>query len=410
MPAAEPATRLARLLPRTGAERSLAAAALTCFVGHGVFLSCGMIFAVRWLGFDAAKIGVGMSVGAVLGLLTPVPAGWLVDHFGARRTSIGFAALATLGVAGYAFVWSFPAYCVAVGLVSGSIVGVGIAQSALIGGLLVSGDRTRFKAYQRSVRNVGLSVGALIAIVPLHLDVPAAYQVALVVGAGCVAISAWCTANVGTDSRPERPAGPLAALRDVPFTAMSLLCGLTAIRYSVLTVALPLWITTRTEAPQQLVSITLLLNTAMVVLLQVRAARRADTTRRATGLNLRGSVALGGSCLLFGFAATGPAEPAVLLLLAGTVVFTVGEMWTSAAGWAFAFALTKEQRHGQYQATFSLGTSIGAVCGPALAALLASGGTAGWYLGAAAFVLVGAATTITVGWARRTGAGRDEET
>lgn len=401
-------TRLTRLLPRRGAERSLAAAALTSAVGQGVFLSCGVIFAVRWLGLDAAATGVGMTIGTVLGVLAPVPVGWLVDQAGARRTSVGFAVLAAVGVAGYAFASSFPAYCLTVGLVSASVVGLGIAQSALIGGLLVDGDRTRFKAYQRSVRNVGLSVGALLAIVPLHLDVRPAYQVTLIAGAGCVAISARCTASVTVDSRPRRRAGPLAALRDVPFTAVSVLCGVTAIRFSVLTVALPLWITTRTEAPAELVSITVLLNTALVVLFQVRAARRADTTARAAGLNMRGSAALGCSCVLFGLAATGTAESAVLALLVGLVVFTFGEMWTSAAAWAFAFALTKQHRHGQYQAAFSLGTSIGAIGGPTVAVLLASGGTVGWCLGAAAFVLVGILTAITVNWARRSGAERDE--
>lgn len=396
-PGTERTTWLARLLPRPGAERSLAAAALTSSVGQGVFLSCGVIFALRWLGFDATRIGAGMTIGTVFGLAAPVPVGLLVDRVGARRTSVGFAVLAALGVAGFAFVSTFPAYCVAVGLVSGSVVGLGIAQGALIGGLLAGGDRTRFRAYQRSVRNVGLSIGALVAIVPLHLDTRPAYQIALVAGGGCVALSARCTASVETDSRPSRPAGPLVALRDVRFTVMSVLCGLTAVRYSVLTVGLPLWITTRTAAPTQLASITLLLNTAIVVLFQVRAARGADTTRRARGVNLRGSVALGASCVLFGFAETGRAGPAVLLLLIGVVVFTAGEMWTSAAAWTFAFALTKQQLHGQYQATFSLATSLGALGGPALAAFMASGGITGWCFGAAAFVLVGMATAAVVG-------------
>jgi len=65
---------------------------------------------------------------------------------------------------------------VTVGLVSGSVVGLGITQSALVGGPLVSDDRTRFKAYQRSVRNMGLSAGALVAIVPLHLDTRPAHN------------------------------------------------------------------------------------------------------------------------------------------------------------------------------------------------------------------------------------------
>ncbi|HEY0641147.1 MAG TPA: MFS transporter [Pseudonocardiaceae bacterium] len=398
----------ARLLPAPGAERALATAALTSSVGQGVLLSCGVVFVVRVVGLDARQVGAGLTAGAALALLLPVPVGWLVDRVGARRCSVLFAAGTAAGTAGYALTWSFPSYCVAVLLLGGSVVGLGITHNVLVGVLLTGGDRIRFKAYQRSVRNIGLSLGALVAVVPLQADSRPVYQAALGLVAAGIAASGYWTARLAADGRSGPRAHPLSALRDLPFAVTAVLCGLTAIRYSVLTVALPLWVVERMHAPRGLVSAILVLNTALVVLVQVRAARGAATTRQARGLNLRGSFALAGSCLLFGLAAAAPTELAVALLLTGVVVLTFGEMWTSAAAWTFAFGLTRDGRHGRYQAAFALGTALGSLGGPAVAVWLAAGTASTWTLGAAGFALVGAATAGALSWARWTGTGRED--
>jgi hypothetical protein len=121
-------------------------------------------------------------------------------------------------------------------------------------------------------------------------------------------------------------------------------------------------------------------------------------------VNLRGSLALGGACLLFaaagGQARPGQATAALVLVLLGVVVFTAGEMWTSAAAWTFGFELTPPGRDSQYQAVFSLAAAVGSVPGAALAAIMVGLGSAGWLAGALLFVLVGAASSAAVRWAR----------
>jgi MFS family permease len=393
--------RRARGWPRftSSPPGTLIAAVLAGAVGQGVFIACGVVFAVRWVGIAPHEIGVGMTLSAVFSLVVPVPAGRLVETVGARIAAIVFSAVAAMALGGYAFVSSPLSFCLVQLLVSGSIVGLAIAQNTLVADLLAGGDRVRFKARQRSVRNIGLSVGALFAAVPLQLDQRWAYQVTLLVGAVCAAGAVWLTARLPRD--PDRSSRPRPAwavgLRDIRFAVLSVLCGITAMRYAVLTVALPLWITTHTRAPAGLAAASVVLNTAIVILLQVRASRKAATAGGAVRVNLVGSAALGLSCLMFASAAVDSPVVASVLLLAGVVVFTLGEMWTSAAAWTFSFELTRDERHATYQAAFSLGSSLGSTPGPLLAALLVGAGQAGWGAGVVVFVLTGLATAAVVG-------------
>jgi hypothetical protein len=387
-------TRLA-----AGPPGTLIAAVLAGAVGQGVFIACGVVFAVRWAGIAPHEIGVAMTLSAVFSLMVPVPAGRLVETVGARTAAIGFSAVAAIALGGYAFVSSPLSFCLVQLAVSGSIVGLAIAQNTLVAGLLDGGERVRFKARQRSVRNIGLSVGALFAAVPLQLDQRWAYQVTLLVGAVCTAGAVWLTARLPRDPDPSsrpRPAWAVG-LRDIRFAVMSVLCGVTAMRHAVLTVALPLWIITNTRAPAALAAAAVVLNTAIVILLQVRVSRKAATPSGAVGVNLMGSAALAMSCLVFVLAALGSPMVASVLLLAGVMVFTLGEMWTSAAAWTFSFELTRDERHAQYQAAFVLGSSLGSTPGPLLAALLVSAGPAGWGAGVVVFLLAGLVTAVVVG-------------
>ena len=91
---------------------SLAMSALVSTVMMAT-LVVGPFYLARALGLDTAAVGIVMSVGPVIAALTGVPAGRIVDRFGAQRMTVsglagmvvGCSALcmapATLGIAGY---------------------------------------------------------------------------------------------------------------------------------------------------------------------------------------------------------------------------------------------------------------------------------------------------------------------
>ncbi|MEK8104160.1 hypothetical protein NKG94_01675 [Micromonospora sp. M12] len=67
------------------------------------------------------------------------------------------------------------------------------------------------------------------------------------------------------------------AVRDLPYLSLAVLDGVLSIQYRILTVAIPLWIVVATDAPRWLISAAVILNTAIIVLFQVRASRNVDT-------------------------------------------------------------------------------------------------------------------------------------
>ena len=93
--------------------------------------------------------------------------------------------------------------------------------------------------------------------------------------------------------------------------------------YALPTVALHLWIAHRTDTPAWTVGALMILNTVLVVLLQVRASRGSETVPGAAAA-IRRSGCLLVACLLF--AVSGH----VVALVADVVVFTFAEMLRSA--------------------------------------------------------------------------------
>jgi MFS family permease len=109
--AAAPLIRLA-LFRDPVLRASLAMSALVSTVMMST-LVVGPFYLARALGLDAARVGLVVAVGPLVAALSGVPAGRLVDRFGARRmTMVGLSGLAagccllaiapaTVGIAGY---------------------------------------------------------------------------------------------------------------------------------------------------------------------------------------------------------------------------------------------------------------------------------------------------------------------
>jgi hypothetical protein len=102
------------------------------------------------------------------------------------------------------------------------------------------------------------------------------------------------------------------------------------------------------------------------------------------------------ACLLVGLAggARGVVLPAVLVL-AGVVALTVGEIAAGAATWFAAFRAVPDGAQGQYQAVFGMAASLARIAGPALALpLVLAGGLTGWL--AVGAVMAAAGVTLAV--------------
>jgi dipeptide/tripeptide permease len=193
------------------------------------------------------------------------------------------------------------------------------------------------------------------------------------------------------------------ALRDVRYVAVAGVNAVLLLHMSLLSVAIPLWVTMHTHAPRSLVAILLVVNTVLTILFQVRSARGTETVTGGVSAMRRASALLALCCAVFATAAYAPAGVIVIaVLLVGITVMTAGELYQSAGGWSLSYSLAPMRSRSEYLSAFHLGTSGQVVIGPVIVTLgVINNGTLGWLALALLLGLAGLVIGPTVAAAAR---------
>jgi MFS family permease len=392
------------LVPPAGIVRVLTLSNLAKTVGHGVVTSVIVLYFTMKVGIGADKVGLALSLGAALGMLGSVPLGHIADLYGPRNVTVGLLFLLGIFVGAYAFVDSFPWLVVVVSLTLMAESAAYASRGALIAGLIPPEERVSALSYMRSVANVGIAIGAAAGGIALFLNSTPVYLGVLVSGGLCFVLSG--SAYLAVPSVPAlgkgRDGPRWVALRDRPYLLLALLNTVLVMHTTILAVALPIWITTRTTAPSWMYSLVLILNTLVVVLLQVRVSKGSELPEGGAHAMRRSGLLLASCCVLFAAAQGQPILVAALVVLAGAAVHVFGEMLQGAGQWSVSFGLAPDGAQGQYQGLFAMSVQLGTVATPALAVLLLTHyGWLGWLILAAPLALAGLAAPMVVRWAGR---------
>jgi MFS family permease len=400
------------VIPPAGVVRILAVSNLVKTIAHGIIMTVSIVYFTGTVGIPAAQVGLALTAGAAMGMLVGVPAGRAADTWGPRGATVWLLVLMGLSVAGYALVGGFATLLVVTALVLMCESASNATHGALVAGLVVRAERTRALAYLRSTQNLGVSIGAVVGGLALHIDTRPGY-VAILLGSGAGFVVAGLTFLRAPRVAPPSPtaaAGPAApkaprweVLRDRPYGVVSLLNAVLIMNSGILLVALPIWIAHHTNAPVVLYAVILLLNTVVVILFQVRAARGTERPAGGARALRRSGLLLAASCAVFALAAGRPAWLAIVILLAGALVHVLGEILYSAGAWSLAFGLAPDRAMGQYQGVFEMSTQLGTMVTPLLVTTLIIGfGGPGWLGFAAVLLAAGLAAPRVTDWAERT--------
>ncbi|MFF3313971.1 MFS transporter [Streptomyces sp. NPDC003035] len=390
------------LIPDAGPQRVLAGSNFVYTVGSGLYLTAGVLYFTQAVHLPAGHVGLGLALAGFMALAVGIAAGHLADTHGARGVYAITLVVQALATAGFVLADSFWPFVLVVSTATGAKAAGLAARSPLI--RHYGGDRPQeFRSYLRAVTNVGVSLGALLAGWVVQVGTLTAYHL-LVIGN---AIAFVASAAILVLLPPVKPVptvgGPRwIALRDRPYLLITVLDGIMAIQFKVLTVAIPLWLVGATTAPHWLVSATMLTGTVIVVAFQVRASRGINTPAAGATAYRRAGVAFLVACALVSLSAGIPAWAAATLIMTAVVIHTVGELWHAAAGFEVSFALAPPHATGQYLGVFGLGAGLAEALGPGLLiALCITWGRPGWYVVGAMFALTGLAAPPAVRWAQR---------
>jgi MFS family permease len=395
--------RLLRLAGPTSLIRRLSVQSVLSAFGDGVFLTGSAVFFTQIVGLSASQVGLGLTIAGVVTFAFAVPLGRLSDRFGAKRIWALSSLVEALLYVGWLVVGGlvpFVALMVVLQLVSTASRS---ARNAYRFDVFPREERVSSNAYFRAARNVGYTLGALLAGVALATNsddvirvVPVATAVLLLLNAALVSRLPRTGHHVDTEAPLEamvegvEAGGRGSALRNRGFVLMSICGGVLSTHQVLLNVVIPLWLVEETDAPRVLLAWLFGTNTVMAVLLQVAAARGVVSVSDSLRAQRRGAAFFVLSCGIVLVTHDTVGWVTILLVWIGHVTVTGAELYQSAGEWGLQAELSDPARRGEYQGVTQLGFTLGSVWAPAAYTYLAmEWGTPGWLL-IAAIVIVAA--------------------
>ncbi|MFD6889702.1 MFS transporter [Streptomyces sp. NPDC059957] len=385
--------------------------------GTGVWGASSVLYFTFVMDLDAGRIGLLLGAAAVAGIAGSPLAGHLAGRFPVRSLLIG-CHLLRLGTLGALLVVT--RFDVLLPLVAVTYLGDRAAKALeMLFATRVAGERRgTYQALSRSTANAGYAVGAGIAAAGLAVGTPAAYQALILANALSFLAAAalvWRTrepraegrlaagtATAAGKGKGDVATGDAAAEGDAPGAAAP---GAAAPRRtgvpspwrdrgylrfvlfdiplnlddSVLAVGLPLWLVAHTDAPHALVPAFLVINTVLVVVLQLRVSARFEEPRQAAAAVSVYGLTMLACCVLLALTSGAGAVAATVALLTAAVLVTAAELLRSVSSWELAVSLAPEEARASYLGVAGMAQSVQKSVGPLLlTGVVMTAGPAGW--------------------------------
>jgi MFS family permease len=371
----------------SGAAAVLLVAVFVDALGSGLYMSVSVIFFTRYLHLGSGQVGVGLSVAGALSFLLLVPIGMLADRVGPRRMLIAAHLARAALLTCYPFVQGFAPFLLVISLLAVADRGASPLVQGLFGTAVGKEQRVRAMGRARSLQNLGLALGGLAAGAALLPDSDRVYAGMVYANALSFLIAAALVVRLRTAGAASGTGRPLpwrdrlSVFGDRRFAALTGLNSLVSLHVTVLTAGIPLWILAHDRIPRAAIAWTLVLNTVVVVLLQVRATRDTESAADGGRALRRSGLLLAVCCGTLAVTGAVPTPAAVALVLGAVVFQAFAEMYQQAGAWAISYDLAPEDRRQVYLAFFGLGNAARNTYGPlAITFLVVQQGAPGWLL------------------------------
>lgn len=372
--------------------------------GTGVWNAASVLYFTVEAGFDARRIGLLLGLGGVAGVLGSPVAGRLAGRRPVRTLLIGCHLLRLVTLCAILSSTSFAVLLPAVAL---TVFGDRAAKTLemLFAAEVAGPERATYQALFRSVANAGFGIGAGIAAIGLAVGTRDAYRTLILLDAlSFAAISLLvrrihageaaptpaahpgeASAADDDDQSPASAAPPRPAplrrspWRDAGYLRFVVFDVFMTTDDPVLNVGLPLWLLTRTSAPHALIPVFLIVNTVLVVTLQMRVSTATRGPRDATTAVGRYGLIMFACCVCVAAAAEcGPLLAASALLTAAALQ-TLAELMRSVSSWELAVSLAPADARAAYLGVAGMSQSVQKCAGPLLlTGVVMAAGPIGW--------------------------------
>ena len=365
--------------------------------GNGLVVPFLLIYLHNERGIGLGVAGLILATNAGVSLVSGPITGVLVDRVGGKAMLTVALGFLTLGFAGYAFVespWQ--------GFLASAVTGIGNgafwpAQSTLLAGLTTREQRSATFGMQRVVMNLGIGLGGVAGGFIATESFRALFLLdALTFVAYAAVLTVFVHEPAHRAERAARSGSYRTVFRHKIFMALmvanALYIGAGISQLEIL----PAFAKNEAGISEAAIGWLFLVNTLVVVVLQLPTTKLAEGRRRIPLLALMGVVSAAAWLLVpvSGLWLSGAA--AFALLAAAVSVFAVGECLHGAVLPALVVDLSDPRLLGRYMATSALSWQVGFTIGPALGGALLATSPAGLWLVMAAVCLGAGMSTLAL--------------
>src|SRR5579862_7177037 len=382
----------ARFTDSVRSQPGLVGAFLIDSVGTGMFIPFSLLFFLATTSLPLTRIGLGLSVAALVRIPVTVAAGPLSDRFGPRAAIAGSQLLQAAGFAGYLFVHGFFELVAAAVLVQIGNSIFWVAYAPLIFAVAPEGEREHWFALGTALRTGGWAIGGVIAGATVAAGGRDGYIAVAVANGASFILAAFLVTRLRTGTAGPRldgePAGswqPL--LRDHGFLGfVAVNVGITLLALAVPT-ALPVFLVKILGLPAWSPGAALALNaillavSAPIVMSAISGRRRRNILMASQALVI---VALAVLLLVHLL----PAGAAVALVLIAILPLAACEVMQGAVVPAVVTESATPLTVGRYTSAYQVTFSIADIICPAVVTLALHAGAAALWLPLAAVALL----------------------
>jgi MFS family permease len=367
--------------PSVGEHRRFVTAIAVDAIGSGVFMPVCMLYFLVATDLSLVQVGAALSIASAVALPVGPLLGGLVDRYGAKHVLLAGNLLQGAGYAAYLVTDSFLAVTLWTVVVTIGRTAFWGSYGNIVAAISVPGEREKWFGFLGALRNVGFALGGLLSGLAITIGTQTAFAAVVVANAASYVLAFVLLLAVPPTARTGHRPTPGAwgvVLRDRPYRLLWTAQLTYSTSMMILNFAMPVYATTVLGLPGWVTGAVFTLNTVMVGLGQGLAVRAMTGATRWRVLVLTNGVFAASFVLMLG-ASVLSTVLAVVVVLVGAAVYTLGEMLGGPVHGALSAEAAPEHLRGRYLSLIQLAWNVASTVSPlAFAWLLERGPGAIW--------------------------------